>query len=204
MLLQTALLSLAALASAAVVPPAEAQQKVLEYIKSNTTTPYPLIKELWSALPAIKVKDAIGTYHGGLFVKTTKEDPINWWGKQIVSETLVNPLLSTPPKNATGALRYDASGKEIVFPFPRASIAQARNVEHEGVVSATIIYNKVPLLDYFRVVQDGDKTTGEGLILLGKSDMKGEVPSPAYFHLTRVNGQKVNLEYKNPYPNTTF
>jgi len=204
MLLQTLLLSLTALASAAATPPAEAQQKVLEYIKSNTTTPYPVLKELWPLLPAIKVKDALGTYHGGLFVKSATEDPINWWGKQIVSETLVNPLLSTPPKNATGALRYDASGKEIVFPFPRASIAQARNIEHEGVVSATIIYNKLPLLDYFRVVKEGDKTTGEGLVLLGKSDLKGEETSPAYFHLTRVNGQNIDLKYKNPYPNSTF
>jgi hypothetical protein len=184
------------MASAAVIPPAEAQKKVQALISSNTTTPTSVLKELWSALPSISVAKAVGTYHGGLFTKDGKPDPINWWGKQIVSETTVNPLLSTPPKNAT--VRFDAAGKEIVFAYPRASIAQARNVEHEGVVSATIIYNKIPLLDYFRVVKEGDAATGAGLVLLGKSDIQGKEASPAYFHLTRVNGQVVDLKYPNP------
>jgi hypothetical protein len=185
-----------AVASGAMIPPTEAQQKVQALVKSNVTTPTSILKELWSALPPITVAKAIGTYHGGLFTHDGKPDPINWWGKQILSETTVNPLLSTPPKNATS--RFDAAGKEIVFPYPRYSIAQARNVEHEGVVSATILYNRIPLFDYFRVVKEGDPVTGAGLVLLGKSDLRGTEASPAYFHLTRVQGQDIDSKYPNP------
>jgi len=72
-------------------------------------------------------------------------------------------------------------------------------VEHQGVVSATIIYAKLPLLDYFRVVKD----EGKELILLGKSDLRGKASSPAYFHLTRTEGVKIDMNYKNPYPNSS-
>jgi len=198
-LLSITTLALLTMASAAKIPPAEAQKRAQAAVASNTTVPYATLREIWPSLPAITVAKAIGTYRGGLFVKGG-EDPINWWGKQIISEIEVNPLLSTPPKNAS---QVDAQGKQIVFPYPRPTIAQARDVVHDGVVSATIIYNRLPLLDYFRVVKEGDAKTGDGLVLLGRSDLQGKEASPAYFHLTRVSGQKVDSTYKNPYPNTT-
>jgi hypothetical protein len=86
----------------------------------------------------------------------------------------------------------------IIFPYPRANIAQARNVEHEGIVSTTIIYAKLPLMDYFRVVEYGN-SDGDGLLLLGKSDLQGTVPDvAAYFYLRRQKDAVVDFTYKNP------
>jgi len=196
--LAVALMSLTSTMAAAPTPQ-EAQAKVLHIITSGDTTATPeQLAPLWSALPPIKVADALGTYKGGLFTKSDKPDPIQWFGKQIISESSVNPLLSRAPANAT-----KIAGQEIIFPYPRANIAQARNIEHEGVISTTIVYNRLPLMDYFRVVKQGDKATGEGLVLLGKSDLLGKAPSPAYFHLTRTSGVKIDFEYKNTYPNSS-
>jgi len=64
-------------------------------------------------------------------------------------------------------------------------------VEHMGVTSVTIIYNKVPLMDYFRVVEDGE----EGLLLLGKSDWAGHQADPAYFWLRRVEGKEIMMYF---------
>jgi hypothetical protein len=177
-------------ASKDAITPQLAQHHLLQYINAKSPATPAQLAPLWSALPPLTVAKALGTYHGGLFptnATAKANDPINWYGKQIISETSVNPLLVNPPASV-------ANAKDIVFPYPRADIAQARNVEHEGVVSATIIYNKLPLMDYFRVVKDSE---GE-LIILGKSDLKGQQASPAYFYLKRVSGVKIDMTYKNP------
>jgi hypothetical protein len=144
------LLSLASLPILAMtaLTPKEAQLKLQTIITSQTAASIPDLAPLWSALPPLTVAKALGTYHGGLFtgppptvngtVPKAARDPINWWGKQILSETSVNPLLANAP-NATAPDGRDTS---IVFPYPRKDIAQARNVEHEGIVSAAIIYAK--------------------------------------------------------------
>lgn len=72
-------------------------------------------------------------------------DPINWWGKQILSDVSVNPLLANAPSDSSP----DGKDASIVFPYPRKDIAQARNVEHEGVLSAAILYARYVLLFYF-------------------------------------------------------
>jgi hypothetical protein len=172
----------------------EAQSKLQHLITSAQTATPQQLAPLWSALPPINVSQAIGTYKGGLFSPLATPDTIHWFGKQILSETSVNPLLARAPPDSAAV---KAAGHEVVFPYPRANIAQARNVEHEGVVSMTIVYNRLPLMDYFRVVKEGDAVTGEGLVLLGKSDLLGKAPSPAYFHLTRTGSVKVDFEYKN-------
>jgi hypothetical protein len=177
--------------SVSAISPQLAQHHVLQFINTKSPATPEQLAPLWSALPPITVAKILGTYHGGLFPSsangTAKADPINWYGKQFISETSVNPLLVNPPASVTGA-------KDIVFPYPRADIAQARNLEHEGVVSATVIYNKLPLMDYFRVVKDSE---GE-LILLGKSDLKGKLASPPFFWLKKVDGVKIDMNYKNP------
>jgi hypothetical protein len=193
----SALLLALPLLSAAAPPlsPQVAQHHVQQLIDNKTPISISELAPLWSSLPPLTVQKALGTYHGGLFPSsatraanaTPPADPINWYGKQIISETSVNPLLVNPPASV-------ANAKDIVFPYPRADIAQARNVEHEGVVSATIIYAKLPLLDYFRVVKDD----GKELILMGKSDLRGKLASPPYFYLKRVEGLKIDFAYKNP------
>jgi hypothetical protein len=172
------------------ISPLEGQLEVQHLISNNTAATPATLAPLWSVLPPIRVETAIGTYKGGLFNGPNgTKSPINWWGKQINGETSVNPLLSVSPNDT-----------QIVFPYPRENIAQARNIEHEGIVSVTIVYNKIPLMDYFRVVKE-DPINGE-LWLLGKSDLRGKAADPPYFWLKRTEGIKIDMAYKNPYPNT--
>lgn len=51
----------------------------------------------------------------------------------------MNPLLANAPSSTSS----DGRDSSVIFPYPRKDIAQARNVEHEGVVSAAIIYAKL-------------------------------------------------------------
>jgi len=165
---------------------AEAQAEIERLISKNEKASPATLGPLWSSLPPIKVANAIGIYQGGRFTgPTTAKDPINWFGKQIISETEVNPLLSKAPNDTS-----------LIFPYPRQNIAQARNVEHEGVVSTTIIYNRLPLQDYFRVVSQ-NVTSGE-LLLLGKSDLLGKLADPPFFWLRRTRDVKINFAFKNP------
>jgi hypothetical protein len=164
----------------------QAQSQIQQLISSNSKATPDLLGPLWSALPPITVANAVGIYQGGRFTGPTKAaDPINWFGKQIVSEVSVNPLLSRAPNNSS-----------LVFPYPRQNIAQARNVEHEGIVSATIVYNRLPLFDYFRVVSQ-NVTTGD-LLLLGKSDLLGKLADPPFFWLRRTKDVKIDFAFKNP------
>jgi hypothetical protein len=163
---------------------AEAQAEVQKLISSKAAAGPSVLGPLWSAMPPIRVEKAVGTYHGGLFNgPEAKKSPINWYGKQIISESTVNPLLCNAPNDTS-----------VVFPYPRLNIAQARNIEHDGVLSATIVYNKIPLMDYFRVIKEGN---GE-LWLLGKSDILGKPADPPYFYLKRVEGVKIDMAFKNP------
>ncbi|TLD24567.1 DUF4334 domain-containing protein [Venturia nashicola] len=136
------LLSLAALA------PIEAQSKLQSIINSQSKASIAELEPLWSALPPITVAKALGIYKGGLFngppplvngsVPKAARDPINWWGKQIISDFSVNPLLANAPSDSSP----DGRDVSIIFPYPRKDIAQARDVVHQGVASATIIYAK--------------------------------------------------------------
>ncbi|KAF1812389.1 hypothetical protein P152DRAFT_514516 [Eremomyces bilateralis CBS 781.70] len=165
-----------------------AQQQVLRHISAGEAVPAEALHPLWSALPPLSVSEAIGTYRGGYFDGGKKPSPINWFGKQIASENAVNPLLCHPPGPTNGTVN-----KDVIFPYPRKDIARARNVEHQGVVTATIIYNKVPLMDYFRVVRPG-----KDLLILGKSDWNGSLAEPAYFWLERVEGVEIKFDVTNP------
>lgn len=165
-----------------------AQQEVLRLISAGEAVSKETFNPLWSALPPLTVAEAIGTYRGGYFDGGKSPSPINWYGKQILGENNVNPLLCYLPGETNGTVN-----KDVIFPYPRKDIAQARNVEHQGVVTATIIYNKVPLMDYFRVVRPG-----KDLLLLGKSDWNGTQAEPAYFWLERVEGVEINFEVSNP------
>jgi hypothetical protein len=176
----------------------EAQAEIQKIIASNSEgADVSVLGYYWDRLPSINVSNAFGTYKGGNFVKSNAADPASWWGKQITSETSVNPRLAMPPRNVTA--RRDASGRPIVFPYPRPDIAWARNTQYKGVLSTTIIYHNTGLMEHLRVAKDGDTKTGAGLILVGKTESVKKLPDQMlFFHLTRVN-QTVDLSYRNPY-----
>lgn len=71
--------------------------------------------------------------------------------------------------------------------------------------NANTIDDRLPLLDYLRVAKEEEDTPGGELWLVGKSDLRGKAASPAYFYLKRQRegGVKIDMQYKNPYPNSS-
>lgn len=76
---------------------------------------------------------------------------------------LVEPLLVT---NTDG---------EVVT-YDRLGAAQMRNIEFDGQVSAALVYDSQPIMDYFRKVNDD--------LVIGLGDIKGK-PTDFFFYLVR-------------------
>lgn len=103
----------------------------------------------------------LGTWKGGKF-DGGKPDAINWYGKRFNSRDDVEPLLAQKPDGT-------------VYSFDMWGMAYMRDVLYRDKVSATLIYNKKPILDYFRKVDDDT--------LLGLGEAQGKVTF--FFYLKR-------------------
>ncbi|MFF0492267.1 DUF4334 domain-containing protein [Nocardia sp. NPDC003482] len=157
--------------------------------------------ELFDSLPAVRVDeittgrwrgDELDTGHpfAGVLIES------GWYGKQFDSPDAVQPLLfagrdaavfAVDPRRVPLALagRIPLSGVRaarallpILRPLlrTRPSRARLRNVEFRGKISAAMIYDHLPIIDIFRLVDDQT--------LLGVMDLRG-MPEPYFFILRR-------------------
>jgi hypothetical protein len=140
-----------------------AAEQVLAVIAGGGACPAETLMPLFEQLPPIRAEEMIGMWKGGLFDGGTEPDPINWYGKRFVSSAHVDPLMCT---GEDGAL----------YSYQKLGVAQLREVAFQGVTSASLIYDKQPIMDYFRKVTDD--------VVLGLGDIKGK-PLDFFFHLTR-------------------
>jgi Domain of unknown function (DUF4334)/GXWXG protein len=123
-----------------------------------------------------------------------------WWGKEIVDPETVHPLLFrdaagrprplSPAFAPLGLLRrYPAvarlPGTRAAFATVRPLLrtgqpaARLRQVEHRGVVTAALVYDRLPVVDVFRRLSEDT--------LLGLMDLRG-MPRPFFFLLHRDPG----------------
>ncbi len=122
----------------------------------------------------------------------------NWYGKEFISPDCVHPLLfldgngdifklSPNPQMMKMALSLPIPKNDAVKPVftlfnpllkTEKSQARLRMMEHRGKVSATMIYDHLPIHDVFRKI---DENT-----LLGLMDYK-VVQQPFFFTLSRVS-----------------
>lgn len=140
-----------------------AESDLLGIIKSGGACPANKLLPLFDQLEPVSAEFMLGTWHGGKFDGGTEPDPIKWYGKRFVSRTHVEPLLC-----------YAADGS--IYSYDKLGVAQLREVAFNGKVSASLIYDQHPIMDYFR------KVTND--IVLGLGDVKGK-PTDFFFHLTR-------------------
>jgi len=119
------------------------------------------------ALAPISIEEIIGKWHGGKFDGGTTPDPINWYGKYFHGPEHVEPLMIKTP--------------EGIVPFTKLGSARLREVFFKNQVSATIIYNNQPIMDYFRKVDDNT--------IIGWGEVKGETPD-FFFWLKREEAKK--------------
>jgi len=139
------------------------QQQWLDMIASGDAYSADTLMPLYRQLEPVDTDFMIGTWKGGKFDGGQEPDPINWYGKRFTSLTDVEPLLVT---NAAG---------EVVT-YDRLGGAQMRMVEFDGKVSAALIYDSQPIMDYFRRVNDD--------LVIGLGDIKGK-PTDFFFYLQR-------------------
>lgn len=155
----------------------------------------------FDALPAVPVPAMFGRWRGselptghvwdGLLAAT------GWYGKEFVDEDSVHPLLFQGPRGivaleprwAPVGLLTRLRGRP---PVPRLLLgpmrallattryaARLRAIEHRGVVTAAMIYDRLPIHDVFRRVDDDT--------LLGCMDLRG-LSRPYLFVLQRDRG----------------
>ena len=140
-----------------------AQTQLLEMIHAGRAVPPDLLFPLYDELEPLSVEEILGTWKGGKFDGGKDPDPIKWYGKRFVSADYCEPLLCR---------KDDGS----VYAYDNLGAAQLRMIAWRGRVSVGLIYDKQPIMDYFRKVDDR--------VIIGLGDVKGR-PTDFFFHLTR-------------------
>lgn len=157
------LLAAALLASTTAASATEAETQLLQMIASGQAYSAEQLMPLFEQLEPVSIEFMLGTWKGGKFDGGSEPDPINWYGKRFNSENDVEPLLVYGADG--GIATYEALGR-----------AQLREIRYAGKVSAALIYDKQPIMDYFRKVNDD--------LVIGLGDIKGK-PTDFFFHLSR-------------------
>ena len=142
----------------------DAQIRFVKLIESKEACAPSVLMELFDQLEPVSMEFMRGTWKGGRFDGGATPDPINWYGKRFVSAQHVEPLLC---RGADGS----------IYAYDKLGFAQLREVRFRGKVSASLIYDQQPIMDYFR------KVTND--IVVGLGDIKGR-PTDFFFHLTRA------------------
>lgn len=144
------------------------QQQFETFAASKDKTSIADLEALFDALPAVVEDFMIGEWDGGVFVTGHPGEQqlgsMRWIGKTFRTRNDVDPIVSRGP-----------DGGRIANPVMGA--ASLRRVEYRGVVTATMVYDKHPVFDHFRQV---DEDT-----VLGVMDRKGD-DMPLFFYLRRL------------------
>jgi Domain of unknown function (DUF4334)/GXWXG protein len=160
--------------------------------------------KFFDGLPPVLPERMIGRWHGGEIATGHAFDgllaPSGWHGKAFHSADSVDPLLfrgrrgrlfaGNPALMPLGLLRLapvlaksraaGAAFRAIGPAFAtRRPAARLRRTDYRGVVTATMIYDALPINDVFRLV-DADT-------VLGAMDIRG-YPDPFFFTLRRERG----------------
>ena len=155
----------------------------------------------FDSLEPVAVESILGSWEGSSIPTGHPMDgsleALCWHGKRFDSAEEVHPLIfraadgslfsvdptRLPSKPASdpavlGNPLVAALMRRLMLPLARttASSARLRMVAHRGQVSAAMVYDKLPIVDVFRRIDDDT--------LLGVMDMKG-APQPFFFRLRR-------------------
>jgi hypothetical protein len=179
----------------------DAKQAALlrERTNKNTMTTEEAL-ELYDALPVVTTDTLIGRWRG---TEIFTSHPLNgllatfsWYGKEFIDRDHAHPLLFSDSHGHLFALDPRRLPVSLVLkvPLPRIKLlrqallmarfvlrtrkpkARVRMLEYRGKVSATMIYDNLPIYDTFRFI---DANT-----LLGVMDFKA-VEQPFFFKLHR-------------------
>ncbi|MEM7793371.1 MAG: DUF4334 domain-containing protein [Cyanobacteria bacterium P01_C01_bin.118] len=168
----------------------------------KTTTEKAL--QLFDSLPPVNLDFMIGRWQGsGLHTAHPMDgllEASNWYGKEFIDPETVHPLLFLTPQGEMikvapqptamkWGLKMPGLKSDFMQPLlglttsllkTEQSQARLRMMDYRGKVSATMIYDYLPINDTFRKVDDNT--------VLGVMDYK-ESPQPFFFILRRDSGE---------------
>ncbi|MCZ1012087.1 DUF4334 domain-containing protein [Streptomyces lydicus] len=120
-----------------------AGRRIAEIRAAGGEVSFTELDELWMALPTVQPQDILGAWKGSAF---STGHPVearlitaNWHGKRFESLSRVQPLIC---RNEQGELFSDierGSGEASLW-----------MVEFRGEVTATMVYDGLPILDHFK------------------------------------------------------
>ena len=138
-----------------------------EMIESSATVAPEELEPLFDSLEPVTIGEMLGSWAGGSFDPEGKAGEmlraISWHGKRFDSSENVQPLICR-----------DEAGE--LFAYDQMGEARLREVSFRGVVSAAMVYDRQPIIDYFRRIDEER--------VMGLMDRKGADPD-FYFHLSR-------------------
>lgn len=151
--------------------------------------------ELFDSLEPVEIEFMIGRWHGHEITTGHPQDGVleatRWYGKEFEDAETVHPLLHQTgngrlfrvkprPSLVYASLRWPILKSKSLRPLSllitrllktKHSQARARMIEYRGKVSATMVYDFLPINDHFRMIDDNS--------VLGMMDFKGlENPFP--------------------------
>jgi hypothetical protein len=179
--------------------PTEVAAERLAELAAGTTAAAALA--LFDDLPAVELAGVLGRWRGSSLPTGSPLDGLleahGWYGKEAVDAETVHPLLFrdragrprainpviaplTLIRHWPGAGRLPGASAAFAAVRPllhtRRPAARLRMLEYRGVLSAAIVYDRLPVVDLLRRVDDGT--------LLGLMDLRG-LPDPFFFVLRR-------------------
>lgn len=144
-----------------------AELRFQTFLDTVERLPPAALLEYYDGLAPVTIEFMLGDWDGGVF--TTGHDGerqmslVHWVGKTFHSRDDVDPMITRKP------------GEERVA-NPILGKATLRMVEFRGRSTATMIYDKHPILDHFRRITDD--------LVMGVMDRKGDA-APLLFYLRR-------------------
>lgn len=142
--------------------------QVFEELRGRSEVPVESLHALYDGLEAIDTPFMLGEWEGGVFRTGHPGEQqlvaLGWVGKTFHDDNDVDPIVTR-----------DAQGRREANPI--LGKATLRLVRYRGVSTATMVYDKHPIFDHFRKLDEG--------LVLGAMDRKGDA-FPLYFWLRRL------------------
>jgi len=185
------------------------QTDVLHQLKTDTFTTEEAL-DICDSLPPISIDFMIGRWRGSE-VRTEHRDigalsATGWYGKLFIDQNNVHPLVFNTNGNQLFSMNpgrvghylslgidYDRFSNlkpliQIMRPFVQTKRARARlrMTNYRDVISATMIYDQLPINDVFRKINDN--------AVLGIMDRRGD-KIPYFFILERDDNSPLTLTF---------
>ncbi|KAI9323565.1 hypothetical protein BX666DRAFT_2022292 [Dichotomocladium elegans] len=153
-------------------------QEFYDIVNSGEKVTESQLGALFDSLPPVSIDEVLGDWRGGTFPDAHPGGDAlraaRWAGKRFSSSEEVYPVMIT-----------DEQGNRVWS--EHFGLARLREVKFRGVTTAAMVYDQLPIIDYFHKV--------DGTVIMGAMDLReGSLPGmdashgTFYFYLTRIEG----------------